>query len=83
MAFSLLQVGERLSLDFETSNLETFWSHLRQHHPDMRTKMSGIYTVVTLGGERFLFGNEWDDPCLISETSEGDELLRAIHRSLP
>jgi hypothetical protein len=33
---------------------------------------------VKFGGEEFTFQNEWDDPCLISHSANGDELLRDI-----
>ena len=79
MAFSLLSVGEHLSLEFDTSDLEALRSYIRDCYPDMSSRAAGIATVVTFGGEDFTFQNEWDDPCLISSSGKGDQLLRAVH----
>lgn len=43
---------------------------------------AGIATVVSFGGETFTYQNEWDDPCLISSSNKGDELLRNIYTEL-
>lgn len=78
MAVSLLNVGDRLSLEFETSELDAVRALIRERYPDITTEPAGIATVVRFGGEQFTFQNEWDEPCLISHTAEGDELLRMI-----
>jgi hypothetical protein len=82
MSVSLLSVGEHLSLEFGPSDLEAVRSYIREHYPDTGSKVAGIATVVKFGGEDFTFQNEWDDPCLISHSSEGDKLLRNIHLHL-
>ena len=79
MAVSLLPVGDHLSLEFDTSDLEAVRAYVRERHPDVTSKSAGIATVVVFGGEEFTFQNAWDDPCLISGSTQGDELLRAIH----
>lgn len=79
MSFSLLNVGDRLSLEFDSSDIDAVRSHIRQRYSDVRSEVAGIATVVTIEGEAFTFQNEWDDPCLISGSARGDALLRAIH----
>ncbi len=37
---------------------------------------------VTFGGATFTFQSEWEDPCLISSTHEGDQFLRQIRERL-
>lgn len=82
MTLSLLQAGNHLSLEFEPSELETVRSYICARYPDMLSERAGIVTVVRFGGEKFTFQSEWDDPCLISGSNGGDELLREIYRLL-
>lgn len=79
MAVALLAVGEHLSLEFEADDLPTVRAYIRERYPDWKATPAGIATVVRFGGEDFTFQNEWDDPCLLSSTTRGDELLRTIH----
>ena len=78
MPVSLLKVGDNLSLEFDISDLQAVKSYIRERYPDVTSKAAGIATVVSFGGEDFTFQNEWDDPCLISRSVRGDELLRVI-----
>lgn len=82
MTVSLLNVGSRLSLEFDTSDLDTVRSYIEGCYAEVRTKAAGIATIVIFGGEDFTFQNEWDDPCLISQSATGDDLLRALHAHL-
>jgi hypothetical protein len=79
MPVSLLTVGEHLSLEFEPTDVDAVQSYIREQYPDVRSKAAGIATIVKFGGEEFTFQNDWDDPCLISHSANGDELLRDIH----
>ena len=79
MSLSLVAVGDRLSLEFEVTDLDAVQSYIQDHYAGVRSKAAGIVTIVTIKGEPFTFQNEWDDPCLISGSAKGDELLRAIH----
>ncbi|CAN5225174.1 hypothetical protein BH10PSE14_BH10PSE14_39250 [soil metagenome] len=79
MAVTLLHLAKHLSLEFETSDLEAIRDHIRLRHRDFKAEHAGIATIVRFGGEQFTFQNEWDDPCLISRSAKGDELLQEIH----
>lgn len=79
MTVSLLQVGDHLSLEFDTSDLDDVRAYIREQYPDTTTYPAGIATGILFGGEQFTFQNEWDDPCLISASIKGDEMLRTIH----
>ena len=79
MSVSLLTVGDRLSLEFEVADFAAVRSYVQEHYAGVTSKAAGIATVVTIEGEPFTFQNEWDDPCLISTSAKGDELLRSIH----
>jgi hypothetical protein len=78
MSVSLLNVGDHFSLEFDTSDRDAVRSYIRERYGEVSSKAAGIATVVTFGGEDFTFQNEWDDPCLISHSVKGDDLLRAI-----
>ena len=72
-----MQVGERLSLEMDREGLEAVRSFIQQAYPDAKIKVSGTYDKVCFGGSEFLHENEWDAPYLLSQSREGDELLRA------
>ena len=82
MAISLLQVGEHISLDYDSSDHQTVRDFIREQFPEVSTKPVGIAIIVSFGGEQFTFQHYWDDPCLISSTDGGDALLRHIHTQL-
>lgn len=82
MAVSLLTVGEHLSLEFDPSDLDAVKSYVRERFPDVATKSFAFLSSVRFGGTDFTFQNEWDSPCLISDSARGDELLREIHAHL-
>jgi len=79
MSLSLLTVGDHLSLEFEVTDLDAVGAFIKERYSSVNSKAAGIATVVTIEGEPFTFQNQWDDPCLISGSARGDELLRAIH----
>ena len=78
MKLELMQVGERLSLEMDPLGLEAVRSFIKQTYPDMANHTAGIVTLVRFVGAEFIFENEWDDPYLLSKSSEGDALLRSI-----
>ena len=82
MPVSLLQVGEHLSLEFESGDLPRVRDYLKAKFPNLKTEFHGISTTVQFGGEEFTFQDFWDDPCLIAGTAKGDEILRSIFSGL-
>lgn len=82
MTVTLMALGEHLSLEFNTSDLGAVRDCIRERYADVQMTPAGIATVVRFGGQDFTFQNEWDDPCLISSSTTGDELLRSIHAAL-
>ena len=79
MAVSLLQAGDFLSLEIDSGDLDAVKAYIKAEFPDVASEPAGIADRVKFGGAEFTFQNEWDDPCLISGSSEGDRLLRSIH----
>jgi hypothetical protein len=78
MKIELVRVGERLSLELDPEGLEAVRSFIRQTYPEVKTQVAGTYGRVCFAGSEFLHENEWDAPCLLSQTPEGDELLKGI-----
>ncbi len=78
MRVQLVQVGERLSLEMDAAGLIAVKSYLERTFPDTTAAASATYSRIRFGGSEFLHENEWDDPCLLSQTPAGDSLLRSV-----
>lgn len=66
------------SLELDSAELDALASIIKDMYgiPDVeRDIMSSRHTF---GGQSFTFQNEWDDPCLISTSAEGDRILEAL-----
>jgi len=64
----------------DAEGLEAVHSYLKRTYPDVATKIGGTYSRVSFGGAEFLHENEWDEPYLLSRTSEGHALLRLVRK---
>ena len=83
MAVTLLSLSNGLlSLEFETSDISSVAAVIRLLFGEVSSQQIPTATRYTFGGCRFLFQNEWDDPCLIAQSVEGNELLRQIWAKL-
>ncbi|KIC11531.1 hypothetical protein RA19_05685 [Leisingera sp. ANG-M1] len=79
MPFSLLKLSSGFfSLEFETSDLP----HVREvieaafGHP--KITQHAISSAIEIAGCKLTFQNEWDDPCLISGSDEGNQVLTKL-----
>lgn len=82
MSVMLLNVGDHLSLEFEDGDLQRVGLSIRELYPNASSYWAGIFKVYSFGGCEFTFQNEWDDPCLISNSDDGDAILRSLHAQL-
>jgi hypothetical protein len=83
MAVTLLSLSNgHYSLEFEPADLSAVASAIRNHYgvPDKRQYPTSA--EYRFGGCSFTFQNEWDDPCLISGSAEGDDILKKLHNAL-
>lgn len=83
MAATLLSLSNgHYSLEFEPADLPAVASAIRDHYgvPDKRQYPTSA--EYRFGGCSFTFQNEWDDPCLISGSAEGDDILKNLHHVL-
>ena len=78
MRVELVQVGDRQSLEMDPPGLEAVRAYIELAYPDLMTRTAGIVTLVRFAGSEFIFENEWDEPFILAETADGDDLLRAI-----
>jgi hypothetical protein len=82
MPVTLLNAGDHLSLEFEEADLDRVRQCIRQLYPATTSRRAGIATLYSFGGCEFVFQNEWEDPCLISKSHEGDAILQTLHARL-
>ncbi|MFA6112525.1 MAG: hypothetical protein WC729_00985 [Sphingomonas sp.] len=83
MAITLLSLANgHSSLEFEPSDLPGVDSAIRDRFGMPEQRHYPASTEYRFGGCSFAFQNEWDDPCLISGSVEGDEILRWLCDSL-
>lgn len=82
MPVTLLKAGGHLSLEMAPGDLDRVGRCIRELYPDSDSRTAGRAKVYSFGGCEFVFQNEWDDPCLISNSAEGDAILEALHARL-
>jgi len=78
MKIALVQVGDRLSLEMDAVGFDAVWALVEQIYSDVQVAVAGSHDRVRFGGAVFLHENEWDQPCLLSQTPEGDALLKEV-----
>lgn len=83
MPFRLLKLsGGTLSLEFETSDLPRVREVIKAAYGKIEIESYPICASVKLGGCEFVFQNEWNDPCLISKTAGGSQILTSLFKHL-
>ena len=79
MAVSILNLTEGgVSLEFDSGDTKAVREAIRRRYGPLRRRWHVLSADVTFGGERFVFQNEWNDPCLISRSAAGAEMLERI-----
>ena len=83
MPFKLLPCDDNLlSLEFEPSDLDIVRAAIVRHFGAITVERARSFLEVRFGGESFTFQNEWDEPCLITSTASGREILRCLYDEL-
>ena len=78
MKVQLMQVGERVSLEMDPEGLDAVRAFIGRTYPDVRVNIAGSHDRVGFGGCEFLHENEFDEPYLLSQSAEGDNVLTAV-----
>jgi hypothetical protein len=71
-----------VSLEFKAQDSEGLKAEVMRLWGSTITVDELGYASVTFGGETFLHTNDWDDPCLISQTAKGTEMLALLASNL-
>ena len=83
MAISIMTLtGGDVSLEFDRVDAPAIRKAISQRYGRLRRRWFSVAAEVTFGGERFAFQNEWNDPCLISRSAVGAEMLERIASDL-
>lgn len=83
MAVTLLELAnDHVSLEFEPEDIDAVGAAIREQFGQPNIVRYPFSADYRFGGCSFVFQNEWDDPCLISGSVEGDAILRLLHQTL-
>jgi hypothetical protein len=80
---SLLHLEDgKVSLEFASAKLPDVRKLITRNwgNPDIVQHVDHVR--ITIAGHEFIYQNEWDDPCLISVTLAGSQLLEQLHSQL-
>ncbi|MBU1541168.1 MAG: hypothetical protein KKC29_08545 [Alphaproteobacteria bacterium] len=79
MAVSILNLSDGgVSLEFDSRDAKAVREAIRKRYGPIRRRWHVMSADVSFGGELFVFQNEWSDPCLISRSTTGAEMLEQI-----
>jgi hypothetical protein len=83
MAIELLMLADgHCSLEFAPEDMAAVRKAIITLHGKPTVQWHAVCADIRFGGCNFTFQDEWDDPCLISGSDEGDALLRELHARL-
>jgi hypothetical protein len=74
----LLELPEGMvSLEFEPSERDGLIRSLKRFGP-LKRRPRATHVDISVGGEQFIYENEWDEPCLISTSKGAAAILREV-----
>ncbi|UWP92260.1 hypothetical protein K3X13_14820 [Aliiroseovarius crassostreae] len=83
MAIKLLALSNgRISLEYDPHDQAAISAAIRELFGGPNVAPHIICAEIKFGGEAFTHLDEWDDPCLISSTANGDHILKTLHNKL-
>ena len=79
MTIRLLKLKDGdMSLEFDEGDMDVLVTAIHERFGGIRTvRKLAVHDLVEFGGEQFIYYHEWD-PCLISQSPKGVEMLREI-----
>jgi hypothetical protein len=72
----------RLSLEFQDADRRALIAAIRDRFGRPEIEVSPVASVCRFGGASFTFYDQWDEPCLIADSAQGDRLLEALLNDL-
>ncbi|WP_206539698.1 hypothetical protein [Leisingera sp. ANG-S5] len=83
ITFKILELSSgRLSLEFSASDLTAVREAIESIYGVPEITAYPACASVKFAGCMFVFQNEWNDPCLISQSEEGNRILKDLFESL-
>ncbi|WP_156518379.1 hypothetical protein [Sphingobium sp. EP60837] len=83
MTASLLALSTgHYSLEFEPSDMPSVKATILDQFGRPEIQQYGFSAEYRFGGSSFTFQGEWDEPCFISDSDSGDDILRTIYQVL-
>lgn len=83
MTASLLPLSNgHYSLEFEPSDMPSLKAAILDQFGRPEIRQYGFLAEYRIGGSSFTYQGEWDEPCFISDSDAGDEILSAIYHVL-
>jgi hypothetical protein len=84
MAINRLRLNDgRLSLEFASGHKPIVRMAIAEVYglPEKKTEYT-TFTIYRIGNAELIYRDEWEDPCLISGSDEGDAVLTAVIQRL-
>jgi len=72
----------RLSLEFQDADRRALIAAIRDRFGRPEIEVAPIASICRFGGASFTFYDQWDEPCLISDSALGDEILERLLEDL-
>ncbi|AZV76695.1 hypothetical protein EBB79_01455 [Parasedimentitalea marina] len=83
MGYRLLDIQNgHFSLEFELEDRPCVASAIKERYGIPEETMHIMCTEYYFGGSQFVFQDEWDAPCLISTSHNGNQILKMLHVAL-
>ena len=78
MPVSLLRTGTIFSLEFAPEDKADVRAAIQELFGQPQITPGVVSATILFGGECFTYQDEWDDPCLISSSPRGKEILERL-----
>ena len=83
MPVSLLRTETIFSLEFAPEDKADVWAAIQELFGQPKITPEVFSASVLIDGEGLVYQDEWDDPCLISSSTRGKEILERLAERLP
>lgn len=83
MAVTLLFLSNgHYSLEFDLADMSSVAAAIRESYGVPDKRQHATCAEYRFGGCSFTFQDEWEEPCLIAASAEGDNILKALYEAL-
>jgi len=82
MSVSLLRTETIVSLEFAMEDRADVRAAIQELFGQPKVTPGVFSATIDIDGEAFIYQDEWDDPCLISSSARGKEILERLAERL-